>query len=356
MRIAIDLTPLYNRKRTGVEVYGIDLYKALLSTSNEIIPIFHVKNELDFNKNAYIIPFSNRVLLENFYLSRAIRKINPDVAFFPIFPPPIDLYFFCDTKVVPTIHDLAFLKYRRTLNFAAKFYLTPKYLMALKKSFCILSVSETVKNEMKRYSNSFVFNGGNVISSEFSNAKYLADEGLLEKWKLKKGEYIISVSTIEPRKNFRYLLTVFIPYLKKTRKKLVLVGRKGWQENSVIQGCLDKSGVDVIFTDFVSFSELISLYRFSFAFSLLSVDEGFGRTPYEAVACGCERIVLSDIKIFHETFDDSALFLPLKNIAQAQDILMGNLDSYKINSDVFVPFDTLNSRISSFLNQYCAYR
>lgn len=26
MKIAIDLTPLYNRKKTGVELYAVDLY------------------------------------------------------------------------------------------------------------------------------------------------------------------------------------------------------------------------------------------------------------------------------------------------------------------------------------------
>ena len=30
MKIAIDLTPLYGRKWTGVELYAIDLYHALL--------------------------------------------------------------------------------------------------------------------------------------------------------------------------------------------------------------------------------------------------------------------------------------------------------------------------------------
>ena len=53
MKIAIDLTPLYGRKQTGVELYAIDLYKALLTTNHSIIPIFHVRNEIDENKNAY---------------------------------------------------------------------------------------------------------------------------------------------------------------------------------------------------------------------------------------------------------------------------------------------------------------
>lgn len=83
--IAIDLTPLYGRKRTGVEMYAIDLYRALLTSGNLIIPIFHVQNELDDNPNAVIIPESNRLLLENIKLSKCIRKIAPDIVLFPIF-------------------------------------------------------------------------------------------------------------------------------------------------------------------------------------------------------------------------------------------------------------------------------
>ena len=91
MIIVIDLTPLYGRKRTGVEMYAIDLYRALLVSNHQIIPIFHVKNELDNNPNSVIIPESNRLLLENIRLSKCIRKIAPDVVLFPIFPPPVDL-------------------------------------------------------------------------------------------------------------------------------------------------------------------------------------------------------------------------------------------------------------------------
>ena len=35
-KILVDLTPLYNRKITGVEIYGIELYQALMKTDHEI--------------------------------------------------------------------------------------------------------------------------------------------------------------------------------------------------------------------------------------------------------------------------------------------------------------------------------
>ena len=92
MKIAIDLTPLYKRKRTGVELYAIDLYKALMKIGVDVIPIFHTQNEIDDNQNAYIISETKRLWLENVSLGKAIKDIGADIALFPIFPPPINSY------------------------------------------------------------------------------------------------------------------------------------------------------------------------------------------------------------------------------------------------------------------------
>ena len=181
MKIAIDLTPLHGRKWTGVELYAIDLYHALLELNYEVIPIFHVKNDLDDNPNSFIIKPTKRLLLENFALSKAIRTIKADVALFPIFPPPVDVYFCCKTKIMPTIHDLAFLKYRSTINFAAKYYLTPKTLWAFKQADELITISETVKKKLQHYTQLTIKNWGENISSDFRkenlsiNAKMILD-------------------------------------------------------------------------------------------------------------------------------------------------------------------------------------
>ena len=226
MKIAIDLTPLYGRKRTGVEMYAIDLYRALLTSGNQIIPIFHMQNELDDNPNAVIIPESNRLLLENIKLSKCIRKIAPDIVLFPIFPPPIDLKWGFKGKVYPTFHDCAFLKYRKTLNFAAKYYLTPKALWSLKWIDGIITISESEKRQFAEYTNTPIYNLGENIAISFKGASEKVNIKLIDKWNLQPNSYFISVSTIEPRKNFKYLLKVIAPILKERNMKLVLVGRE----------------------------------------------------------------------------------------------------------------------------------
>lgn len=346
MKIAIDLTPLYGRKRTGVEMYAIDLYRALLTTGYEIVPIFHCQNEIDDNPNACIISKCNRLWLENVALSRTIRKIKADVVIFPIFPPPVDIYYGCKSKIYQTIHDTVFLRYRDTQNIAAKYYYLPKQKLALKKIDGIITISETVKHQLQEFTHRTIYNLGENIAVEYQDAKSKIDIHLLDKWGMKENEYYISVSTIEPRKNFDYLLEVILPVLKQQKRKLVLVGRKGWGNNERLQKLIEQAGESLIFTDYVSIEELFSLYHYAYAFALLSLDEGFGRTPFEAVACGCKRIILSDIEIFHETFEGNALFLPLNNVEKAK-AMIDHDNLPLVTENLIIPFDVLKERINS---------
>lgn len=344
MKISIDLTPLYHRKRTGVEMYAIDLYRALLTTGHRIVPIFHGRNELDDNPDAVVIPESNRLVLENVKLSRAVRKIKPDVALFPIFPPPVDLRWGFRGKVMPTLHDFAFLNFRETLNFAAKYYLTPKSLWSFKWVDGIITISETEKRQLEGFTSKPVYNLGENIAIWFKGAAEKADERLLETWGLRPNSYYISVSTIEPRKNFKYLLKVMAPILRERHMKLVLVGREGWGHDEELKSLICQTKDCLIFTNYVTEEALISLYHYAYAFALLSLDEGFGRTPFEAVACGCKRIILSDIEIFHETFDGNATFLPLGKEEEARRIVASG-DLLPVKEDFPVPFSVIEERV-----------
>ena len=347
MKIAIDLSPLYGRKRTGVEMYAIDLYRALLATNHQIIPIFHYINEVDNNPDAYIIPKRNRLWLENVSLSHAVRIIDADIVIFPIFPPPVDLYWRCKSKIYQTIHDTVFLRYRDTQNFAAKYYHLPKVKLAMKKLDGIITISETVKEQLCHYTKLPIINLGENISSDYLDANKKTDVNKISKWNLQPSNYYISVSTIEPRKNFDYLLEVITPVLKEQKKKLVLVGRKGWGNNERLKKLIELAGDNLIFTDYIETEILFSLYHYSYAFVLLSKDEGFGRTPFEAVACGCKRVILSDIAIFHETFDCQSLYLPLDNINEAQRRIKGELIEA---NNVNIPFHNMEKSVKNWLD------
>ena len=256
----------------------------------------------------------------------------------------MDIYYSCKCKIYQTIHDTVFLRHRDTQNFAAKYYLSPKERLALRKLDGIITISETVKRQLQKFTLKPVYNLGENIAIEYKEANRKADVRLLDKWNLSENGFYISVSTIEPRKNFEYLLRIILPILKEQKRKLVLVGRKGWGENDKLMQMIEKAGDLLIFTDYVSMQELFSLYRYAYAFALLSKDEGFGRTPFEAVACGCKRIILSDIDIFHETFEGNAFFVPLGDEEKAR-LMMSQENLPTVKEDMEVPFDVLEERM-----------
>ena len=267
---------------------------------------------------------------------------------FPVFPPPIDLYVACKSKIIPTIHDTAFLHYRNTLNFAAKYYLTPKYKLALKHADCIISISETVRKQLEDYTELPVINLGENISGDFYNASEKASSICLKKWNLKPCEYIISVSTLEPRKNIKYLLDVFHDFITKKNLKLVLVGRKGWSKDDELQELLKQYAENIVFTSYVETTELFSLYRFANAFVLLSLDEGFGRTPLEAIACGCRKILVSDIDIFHETLGSSANYLPLYDANKCRMLLKKFASFRNVEDTLKIPFSVIEDSLKNW--------
>lgn len=344
MKIGIDLTPLHGRKWTGVELYAIDLYHALLKTKHLIIPIFHTTNDIDKNPNSHIISSCNRLILENIKLSSAIRTIQADIVIFPIFPPPIDLYLQSTSKIVPVIHDIAFIEYYSTLKFAAKYYLTPKYKLALKKASYIVTISEDAKAKIERYTNLPVINWKENISADYKKENIVLSQNHLQIFGLKAGEYYISVSTIEPRKNLKYLLQSIRKELENSGKKLVLVGRKGWGKDEDLKLLINEMKDLIIFTEYIPLNIMQSLYHYAYAFTLLSIEEGFGRTPLEAIACGCKRIIVSDIPIFHETLKKSATYIPLNKGNEAERIFLSH-QWIEVKADFQVPFDAIENSI-----------
>ena len=167
----------------------------------------------------------------------------------------------------------------------------------------------------------------------------------MDKFRITPNEYYISVSTIEPRKNLKYLLRTIEPELRSSCKKLVLVGRRGWGEDDELRLLIEKMSDSIIFTEYVSTDTLQSLYHYAYAFALLSLDEGFGRTPLEAIACGCKKIIVSDIDIFHETMGDSGNYIPLSNERLASE-LFSKHQWKDVKAGFELPFNVMEKKIN----------
>ena len=204
-----------------------------------------------------------------------------------------------------TIRDLSFLKNPKW--FSKKYYCFYKILTPIvaKKALQILTVSNFSKKEIQKYLGinedkiSVIYN---AVSEKFNNKTPLSE----------KKEYILAVSSIEPRKNFERLLAA--AKLLDNDVKLLVVGAK----NKVFGNVNLEQNSRVEFLGYVSDEELKKYYSNALLFVYPSIYEGFGLPPLEAMASGCP-VVLSDIEVFHEVFSDSAIYFnpyDINDIAQ----------------------------------------
>ena len=104
------------------------------------------------------------------------------------------------------------------------------------------------------------------------------------------GEYILAVSSIEPRKNFPNLIRAF-NRLKLEDTKLLIVGSRESIFHNPELSSLVEGNPNIHFTGYVTDRELAGLYRHAKLFVFPSFYEGFGIPPLEAMACGCPTVV-----------------------------------------------------------------
>lgn len=208
-------------------------------------------------------------------------------------------------KYIPVIHDLCSYAYPECMTKVQIFYSRMAIKTAIKNADVIITVSETIKQEIlsrfkyleeniKIIYNRNPFEFFDEISAE-NNTK------ILKKYALTDKKYILSVATLNKRKNLSNLIEGFNEVsTKHSDIKLVLVGGNG---NSNI----DSTNENVNFTGYIEEMELSVLYRHALCYVIPSLYEGFGIPILEAQVSKTPTIC-SDIPVFREVANDSVLY------------------------------------------------
>ncbi len=150
----------------------------------------------------------------------------------------------------------------------------------------------------------------------------------LDRWQLKADGYLLSVATLEPRKNLAGLLDAWqrlSPNLRR-RYPLCLAGPPGWLNEALENRLrsLEQKG-EIRRLGFVAESELPLLYSAARAFALPSFYEGFGLPVLEAMASGvpvltsnCSSLpeVAGGAGLLVDPNDDQALLLGLQTLLE----------------------------------------
>lgn len=196
--------------------------------------------------------------------------------------------------VVTTIYDTIPLDHPEWQTVAQRTYWRIALPLAARHSTAILTISEYAKQRIverlgvppERIQVTYP-----AVNQPETPAASSALATLRRRYRLER-PYLLSVGTIEPRKNLDGLIRAYGVVRSKLPHELVIAGRFGWKTDAVRAAAADRSVRDhVRFLGPVPSADLPLLYAEADAFAFLSRDEGFGFPPLEAMACGTPTIV-----------------------------------------------------------------
>ena len=212
-----------------------------------------------------------------------------------------------------TVHDLSFVHYPDTFPETLVRYLNGVVPWSVRRATHVLADSQSTKNDLVSLWH-VPQDKITVLYSGVSDAyRPILDDTLVNRVRHTYGlgdrPYILSVGTVQPRKNYGMLIKAFAPVARQFPHVLAIAGGKGWLESEMMaeaqrQGIADR----VLFLGFVADEDLPGLYNGSDLFAFPSLYEGFGLPVLEAMACGVPTLV-SDRSSLPEVAGDAAIQL-----------------------------------------------
>jgi glycosyltransferase involved in cell wall biosynthesis len=140
---------------------------------------------------------------------------------------------------------------------------------------------------------------------------------------IQDGRYVLSLCTLEPRKNLSRLVNAFAAIAGEARNsdlRLVLVGAVGWKSEPLFERirALGLTSERLVLPGYVPDEDLSALYSGAAIFVYPSLYEGFGLPVLEAMQCGT-AVITSSTSSMPEVVGDAALTIdPLDEAALSQ--------------------------------------
>jgi glycosyltransferase involved in cell wall biosynthesis len=298
MRIVFDGTTLRPR-RTGVGYYVEHLLHHLAQEGSEDELIVVSNRPID---TARPLPARVRVVAARWrapgvvwmqlLATRMLRELQPDVAHFTNGMMP----FLSSTPSVVTIHDMSLTLFPHFHPPRRVLLNRPLLDIAASRADAVITVSESAKRDILRRYRLSPDRVHVIHEAAAPSFRPVLDPRVLERVRLQYGlgkRIILSVGTIEPRKNLPKLIDAFAERRRTgdLSHQLVCVGPYGWRSRG-IEAHIERLGVAdaITFTGYVPFDDLPALYSLAEIFVFPSVYEGFGLPVIEAMACGAPVI------------------------------------------------------------------
>lgn len=327
MRVAMNATPLL-APLTGIGNYIVELGAALVATGDVDVHSFYgyrwrhepptppvagpsAGRGLVRSAVARAVPFKRelRALQQRVTFARGLARREVALYHEPNYV-PIDY----TVPVVVTVHDLSWLRYPNAHPRDRVRWLEHGLPRALERAGAVLVDSRFVRDEVL---NAFGVPQSRVHVAELGVSPRFrprsADETAptLRDFRLAHGAYVLTVGTIEPRKNLQHALAAHaaLPEALRERYPLVVAGAHGWNAATLERALAAATrGGAVRYLGPVAATALPDLYAGAAAFVFPSLYEGFGLPPLEAMASGVAALASSRASV-PEVVGDGAILI-----------------------------------------------
>ncbi|HEY4015611.1 MAG TPA: glycosyltransferase [Polyangiaceae bacterium] len=315
MRLAIEITTC-TASRTGVGYYTEHLVDALLETRRPQDEVLLLSNRAPAPELASrwaphlrVGGLGVRALWMQRDVPRFLAEAKIDAAVFPNYVVPVASP--CPTIVV--VHDLAILRMPEHFTLRKQLLMRAMLGQSLASASIISTVSEASQRDITELlgiprDRILILPGAPHPSSRPATAAAVAEvrarHGI-------ERPYLLTVGTLEPRKDLPTLLRAFDRVEREVPDHdLVVVGGRGWKDAHIVRALeVRASSRRVRWLGYVAESELAALYTGADLFAFAAHLEGIGLPVLEAMACGAP-VVASDIAALREVGGDVPHYVP----------------------------------------------
>ncbi len=293
MHIGIESTHL-TRSLAGIGYYLVHIIEEIAKLEgDEEYTLFYNRKLVDIPlpsrmKHALNGPRSTHLWAQT-HLASLCRKHKIDLLHSP--GQALPLWF--SGKTILTVHDLSPLLFPKQKDWGSRFVWTQLVPRMAKKADHIITVSNHTKKDVLELLRIPEERITTIHEAAAEHYYPIEDQNDLQKFKDKhqlNRPFFLSVSTLEPRKNYPFLFKVFAAWLKQSGEdaQLVVIGKKGWYYDEIFSTVESMNLQNhVRFEGYVGSLDLMRYY-YNAAESLLMapIYEGFWLPGLESLACG----------------------------------------------------------------------
>jgi glycosyltransferase involved in cell wall biosynthesis len=303
------------RLRVGIDVSPLALTRA--GTARHIRSLLAAIPEENVELRRYALGGSSRALVPvrdlGWYLAvlpARARRDRVDVLHCPTHRAPVR----SAVPLVVTFHDLAVVRHPESFNTWTRTYSRVVLPQVARSARRLIAVSEFTRRELLELLD--------VPEEKVRVIPNAVGDPFQPRGDATGGDYVLAVSTLEPRKNLPRLVEAF-GRARLNGLRLLVAGGSGW-------GGVRVEGDGVRWLGEVGDEELARLYRGARCVAYVSLYEGFGLPVLEAMACGAPVVaarneaaeeVAGDAAVLVDPLDPAAIAAGLAEAVDRRDEL-----------------------------------